>query len=223
MVFNLLFSVMKNLKLNTFVFSFAAILLVGCEKKPTACIDFDEYVEAGTQWEFESCSEDFEFLTWDFGDGNYGYVGNEGQATALRTFTNEGKYLLTLTAYANGAFRSDETTKLINVSYRYVDKFEVLGTSNYPRFVMAVGDSTVSAFNAQGTFTENDPFIYQPIQELRLLPAFTNFKLFGQDQLQNLIPLASENINLSTNKSNPIVIDGNGGFEYRVYWKYKDF
>lgn len=221
--FNLPFSVMKNLKVNTLLFTLMTLLLVGCEKKPTACIDFDEYVEAGTQWEFESCSEDFEFLTWDFGDGNYGYVGNEDQSTALRTFTNEGKYLLTLTAYANGAFRSDETSKLINVSYRYVDKFEVVGTSNYNRFIMNVADSTINAANAQGTFTETNPFFFQPIQELRLLPEFTNFRLFGQDQLQNLIPLASENVNLATNKTNPIIVEGSAGFVYKIYWKYKDF
>jgi hypothetical protein len=214
---------MKNLILNTLLLSSFALLLFSCEKKPTACIDFDKYVEAGTQWEFESCSEDFEFLTWEFGDGNYGYVGNEEQTTALRTYPEEGLYLLTLTAYADGAFRSDEVTQLMNISYRYVDKIEIVGSSNYVRFVISVGDSIVSAPNAQGSFTAADPFVYEPIQDIRMKPEFVNFRLFGQDQLQNLIPIASENVNLANDKTYPLIIEGNSGFEFKIYWKYKNF
>lgn len=208
---------MKNV---FFIFPLLVLLgLAACEKKPTACIDFGEYLEAGDDISIASCSENYEFLTWEFND-NRGYIDD----VVIRQFEEEGSYQLKLTAYSDGAYRSDEVTHSFRASFRYIDRFEITGESDYTAFRVEFRDQAWSLGNATGVFTEDSPFVINVLPEdtIRILPRSNNLDFFGRRAFSN-IPLGESNLNYHTFKDNPVVVRSeDGSFEMKMYWKYLD-
>lgn len=192
------------------------ILVLGsCQKKPTACVNIDDAVEAGALINITSCSEDYEFLTWKFDDG-VAVVGDEVQ----RTFTDESAHTLTLTAYAKNGYRSDETIVDFRSSYRYVDYIEVIGDSPFTRFEVKCF-STIKATEAEGSFTNQSPYVYQvyPEQEIRILPEITKVDFEGVKAGGGRTFIGSQTYNFDSVKDNPIVLVGDS-YELRIFWTF---
>lgn len=194
-----------------------ALLFSGCAKKPTACLVPPEVVETGNTAQLVSCSENYEFLTWDFGDNSTGFVGD----LAPHTYQDEGKYTITLTAYAKGGYRSDQVTAEINASYKYLDRFEVVGVSDYGRFVIEMGENEWSRAGASGTFTDEAPFVVQvwPDMEVKLSDQTFLTELIGFKS-GNPTSLAMRSVGFKSNDNNPSLIEG-PDFTLKLFWTYK--
>lgn len=197
----------------------AFLTLSSCEKKPEACIDFGEYLEAGDNLILESCSKNYEFLTWEFND-NRGYIGDFFE----RQFELEGNYQVKLTAYSDGAYRNDELTHAFRASYRYIDRFEIIGESEYSAFIVDFKDERWSLGNAAGTFTQDEPFVINVMPEdtVRIMPTSVNLDFFGRRAFSN-IPLGESSFNYHIFKDNPVIVRSEDGqLELRMYWKFLD-
>jgi hypothetical protein len=198
----------------------ASMLLSSCEKKPTACLDLPETLEAGTLLTLTSCSEDYEFLTWEFSDG----IGVEG-VQAQRTFEDEGSITIRLTAYADGAYKSDQVEEEYATSFRYLDRFEIIGNSPYDSLEIEFGNNVpvFKVYDADGSFTADDPLIrsFTPYTyTIKAEPTFIN--LFGRNFLGARVPLASDKFNFNVVKDNPTIIGSEeDNFYMKLYWVYR--
>lgn len=195
-----------------------SLLAAGCVKQPKACFEPPEVIEAGTELTLESCSENYEFLTWDFGDQSTGFIGED----APHTYHLEGSYAVTLTAYGDGGYRSDEVTQIVKASYRYIDRFEVVGTSSFNRFIIEALGSEWNKGGASGTFTDDAPYTLQiwPEEEVEMGRARgTEITLIG---LTGNVPttLATGKFNFTSFKENPAVVTG-PDFTLKMYWTYR--
>lgn len=206
-----------NLKLfilfSTFGFVFSA-----CVQKPKACLNLDDTYETGREYRLESCSENFDFLTWDFGDNSGGFIGE----IAPHTFYEQGTYYLKLMAYSDGAYRSDEVVQAVKSSRRYLSHFEVIGESNYSRFRLNFDNIQIEGSNANGNFTESLPYSHQiwpgqsvPIPLSKVKLGFMGIK---NGSASTIVP--SNIFNFETNVDNPIVLE-NEDFTVNVYWSYQ--
>lgn len=196
-----------------------------CEPKPKACLDWEDptleletaTLEAGSTLTLESCSEDFDFLTWEFSDDR-GYVSE----TVERQFEKEGDYTVTLTAYSNGAYRSDVLTIPFRTSFRYIDRFEIVGTSDFKSFVAGYQLNDWSAGGAEGTFTEDAPFIIPVWPESKTVLENTRNSLSLKGRKNgNTISLGSKQFNFTEFKDNPATFEA-AGFTVKMYWRYRD-
>ena len=197
----------------------ALVVFSSCEKKPEACIDFGDYLEAGDNLMLESCSKNYEFLTWEFNDDR-GYIGDNFE----RQFELEGNYELKLTAFSDGAFKSDELIHPFRASFRYVDRFEIIGESEYTALIVSFKGVTYSLGNAEGTFSESAPFVtnVMPEDTVRIQPTSLALDFFGRRAFSN-IPLGESNLNYHIFKENPVVVKSEDGkMELRMYWKFLD-
>lgn len=197
------------------------ILLVasGCTRKPDACLDLNAFYEVGREYRLETCSENYDFITWDFGDRSSGFIGDE----APKTFQETGNFYVQITAYSDGAYRSDDAVQLISVSKRYLDRYEIIGESTFELFRMEFGDEGFVEQDAIGTFTEEEPFIAPiwPDREVEIPFDKEQIKLFGVNNSSFTTVVPQTSINFRNNTENPIVIDGGFGLEFRLYWRYK--
>jgi len=200
------------------IFSIFALTIISCEKKPKACIAVEDTVEAGSEIELNHCSENYEFVTWLFGDSTYGYIGDSPK----HIYRSEGKYLLEMEAFSKGAFRSESTSKLISASYRYVDYVEITGNSNFPKFIVRMSGLYFPCPDAIGNFTEENPYFGQYFGNATLIPVSQNISLNGFTASEEEVLLLEKRFNLDFVKDNPIFIEDNG-YSLKIYWKYKSF
>ncbi len=198
--------------------SIVLIAFSSCQKQPTACVNIEDAVEAGSFIKITSCSEDYEFLTWRFDDDLSAQVGDEVQ----RTFVTEDNHSVTLTAYAKNGYRSDEITVDFKSSYRYVDYVEIVGDSPYSKFIVKCF-SSFNATQAEGSFSNSTPYIFQvyPQNEVRILPEISKVELTGVRSIGSQSFLGSQSFNFETYKENPITLITDG-FEMRLHWRFKD-
>jgi hypothetical protein len=193
-------------------------ILTSCEKQPEACIEFDEFVDPDIEVEYLSCSKIYEFETWEFGDEKPGFLGKEN----LHTYDNEGKYEITLTSYAKGAYKSDELKYWINVSKRYIDSVVITGQSTYDTLVIT--RLTPKTFpNARGTFTDSAPLTYILSQSIGMRAQNTWFRLEGLNGPNEPDLIVDKITNLRFNVANPIILNGINGITMKVHWHYRTF
>lgn len=200
------------------ILSIIALTIISCEKKPKACIAVEDTVEAGSEIELNHCSQNYEFVTWLFGDSTYGYIGESPE----HNYRKEGKYLLEIEAFSKGAFKSEATSKLITASYRYLDYVEITGSSNFPSFIVQLSGIYFLCPDATGVFTEDAPYYGQYFGNGTLRPISQTIILKGFTASEQEVKLLEDQFNLDFVKDNPIIID-DGTYSLKIYWKYKSF
>ena len=213
----------NNLQLHLAVV--ALIILVSACKKPTACIEVPPRLAPKAAFEFVSCSENFEFQTWEFGDESYGQIGDSLE----RQFDNEGRYTIQLTAYAKGGYTSDATSKDLIVSHRYIKKIEIIGDLNfdYVRFYRTGSVFyTLLQVDARGTFTEANPWTYTPTDRFtsQLLDE-TNIAFAGEINGVEVETFFRSDYKLDKygdTDVSPLVLENNG-YTVKIYWEFKTF
>jgi len=90
----------------------AVVILLGCQKKPTACFNASSTnIIKGQSVSFTNCSTDGHTYKWDFDDGTY---SNE-QSPPAHSYYTTGKYDVTLTVYSKGEKKSEVATVTITV------------------------------------------------------------------------------------------------------------
>jgi len=195
----------------------AAMAGQACERKPDACLDVPHQLEAGKQITLQSCSKHYDFLTWDFGDGSSGFIGD----TPEHNFDEEGDFEITLTAYSNGAYKSEEVKQSIHASYRYLYSFEVIGTSDFGSFEFDLGNGKWKRGSATGTFTEDHPYeaVIWPEDTFRILPEPMSVELYGIRNGSSTA-LLKENVNFKLANENPVVIES-ALYTLKIYWTFK--
>lgn len=203
-----------------FVFLFVVpLLLSACEPKPKACLNWDDTLEAGTTLTLSSCSEDFDFLTWEFSDDR-GYVNNSVE----RIFEEESDMSVRLTAYSDGAYRSDVVTFPYKTSFRYIDRMEVVGESNFSKLELRMEGGAWSGSDAKGIFTESAPYtVYVwPTEKVIIESKQTGgFSVYGFKNGSEVF-LGKASFNFETYKENPMTLETNTGLSVEVYWTFRD-
>ncbi|GAB4377811.1 MAG: hypothetical protein Kow0075_06930 [Salibacteraceae bacterium] len=191
----------------------AGLLLQSCLKKPEACAELDTYYEQNREIAFESCSKDYDFLTWDFGDGSHGFIGDSPK----HTFRDTGSYIIRLTAYGKGGYRSDVYEGRIKVRPRVVDRYEIVGNLDYNKIEIEFLE-TIAFSGVQGTYTDESPLIAGVWPEDTLVMPLENvtLRLSGPASAGSPTLLrASQNLEYHT--ENPIEFS-NTQYVVRVYW-----
>ena len=197
------------------------LILVGaCNQNPKACLELDEYYEVGREYKLSSCSENFEFITWDFGTNKNGFVGD----SVPHTFQDVGNRNVTIEAFSRGAFNSDVTTQQVRVSRRKIDYIEIIGVSDYTRFRLEFeSDDILFAENTVGTFTDDNPFFGQVWGNkdwiLEMEPIVISLEGRKNSNTNVLINYTSKNYRYVLD--NPSLYEGSG-IEMKVYWKFDD-
>ncbi|GAB5539847.1 MAG: hypothetical protein Salg2KO_19500 [Salibacteraceae bacterium] len=191
--------------------------LIGCRQNPKACVEMEEIYEVNRGYTLTSCSEGYEFITWEFGDGG-GFLGED----APKTYRSVGDYTVTVTAYADGGYIFDEATANIRAANRIWDRFIITGNSVYDEFRIVFDEFSAVYPNATGNFTREEPYEGEFEEQMRavlpLEPA--QFSLIGLRDGRTPIRLIDfESINYENNLDNPVVFKGKG-FELTVYWVY---
>ncbi len=209
----------KNSLNKVWIAVLTVLVLSSCEKKPTACLELPETLEAGTLLTLSSCSEDYEFLTWEFSDG----IGIEGEI-AQRRFEDEGSVVIRLTAYSDGAYKSDQVEQAYKISFRYIDRFEIIG--NIPYDSLQIDFGNVLSFpvpDANGRFTEEEPLVRSLSPYTWVIEAErTSITLYGINFLGTRIPLVSDKFNFNVVKDNPTVIGTEeDDFMVKLFWSYR--
>ena len=200
------------------------VLLVACEPKPEACLEMDEIVEAGTTLHLESCSDNYDFLTWEFSDER-GYVSEQGEGIE-RQLEDQAELSVLLTAYSDGGYRSDAVYHVFKTSFRYIDRFEIIGLSEFDAFIVEVKndeDGSWSGGGATGEFTESNPFVMNlwPSKVYRLPNEQKTIQLFGRRNGSRIL-LGEQQFNFATFKENPTVFNTNGGYTVELHWRFRD-
>jgi hypothetical protein len=197
--------------------SILCLTLSSCFQRPKACLNLDDTYETGREYRLSSCSENFDFLTWDFGDQSYGFIGE----TAPHTFYEQGEYYLKLTAYADGGYRSDEIVQKVKASKRYLSHFEVVGESNFSKFRLAFGSNQIPGPSANGSFTEALPYSKQiwPEQAIAIPLEKVKVTFFGERNGSSTTLVSPDIINFENNTENPFILEGEN-FLVKVYWTY---
>lgn len=191
--------------------------VASCRPKPEACLALDEVYEVNRTYNLASCSEQYEFITWEFGENTNGFIGD----TVPHAFRDIGQHSVAVTAYARGGYRSDKVQQIVRASRRYIDRFEVVGTSDYNRFIFTFGTTEVSAGDASGEFTEAQPFVGSvwPDDTLVIPMERVQFYLDGKSGSSTTRVIQQKEINFTRNLDNPVVVQ-EGDFELRVYWTF---
>lgn len=198
------------------------MLFSSCEKQPTACLNLDETLEAGTFLNLSSCSKDYEFLTWEFSDG----IGTEGEV-AQRTFEKEGEVTIRVTAYSDGAYKSDFAEQTCKLSYRYIDRLEISGNFSYDSIIVILGniDGYWTFRETDTTYSEDAPLIKQwyPTYLSQLESKTSSLTLTGYRGSSSEIKVASKKFDFRTYKENPIIVESdNGQVKMSMYWTFKE-
>jgi hypothetical protein len=202
------------------ILPFIVVLLWGCERKPTACLDLPETLEAGTFLSLNSCSEDYEFLTWEFSDG----IGIEGEI-AQRNFEEEGNITIRLTAYANGAYKSDQVEESYFTSFRYIDRFEVIGNVPFDSLRVNFGNLySFTALETSGSYSESNPLTINADElAYRIIAEPTSVSMFGLIDIVER-PLISDKFNFDFVKDNPTIVgDSTDRYQLKIFWEYRSF
>lgn len=188
--------------------------LVACQKKPTACIDMEPVIPAGEPVEFISCSEDYEFLTWEFGDG----TGNEAESPE-HNYNTEGSWEVILTAYADGAFRSDEVSETIHTSFKYIDRMEITGQVFDDRLEFFVNEDEVIVDVEPGTYTQENPLVVE-IYSLSRINVTNRSVTVGIRTPNSSFEIASRIVNFSRlTREYAEILSSN--LDLRVYWRLR--
>ena len=194
-----------------------ALSTSSCNQNPKACIQLEEVYELDRTYYLESCSENYEFITWDFGYKTGGYIGD----VAPHTFSRLGDFTISVDAYSNGAYFSDRATQEIKVAHRYIEKIEIVGTSNYTDFLFVYGADSIYFEDAKGVFTEASPFVGQILQNdtLEIPYDSEDHTLVGYKTFNPTMLIRKSSINFRKNTDNPVLLSG-AGFDMYIYWVY---
>ena len=108
-----------------------ALVAISCKKQPTAAFAINEHYPApGEEIEFYNSSTDAKSYSWDFGDGNWTNLTDP-----THTFTEEGTYYVTLTAYSRKEKLSDQMTLPVLVQIpptaQEITEEKLIGKWNY--------------------------------------------------------------------------------------------
>lgn len=197
------------------------LIFASCARKPAVCYNGPTVFETGREYELTSCSEHYEFITWNFGDGTYGAVDD----APTRAFFQPGDYVMEITAYAKGAYKSDAMSVDYRVSDRYIDRFEVVGQSSFKRFEFGFGNKRWIAGSASGTFTEDSPYSYTlwPDSAIVIPLERTAVRLGGSNQSSGagFTTLINESPNFKGRPENPIILEGSG-YTLKLFWTYEE-
>ncbi len=202
----------------TFLFIIGLIGLCSCKQNPKACLELEDGYEVGREYKLTSCSKNYEFLTWDFGDRSGGFIGDE----APHIFQNKGTFYVTVTAYSDGAYNSDQASVSVKAASRYVDHIDITGESDFTKFRFEFGNNKVTFSDAVGTFTDTDPFRGNVLDSVNIkIPLDqVQISLFGQRN-SSATPLVNKYaINFRNNVENPVELEGQG-FNMKLYWSYQ--
>jgi hypothetical protein len=192
-------------------------LLSGCLTKPKACLELEDVYEVGRQYTLTSCSENFEFLTWDFQDQS-GFIGDE----AVHTFANSGERTITLTAYGKGGYRSDAATHKMKSARRFVHYIEIISEVDYSKYSFKFDLTGINFLNSTGTSPEDEPFVGNVFDQVQIrIPISPATIVVKGTQSGSEYLLIDERINFETNDDNPLVLDNGQNFITKVYWKYE--
>lgn len=197
-----------------------ALVFSSCNQNPKACLELDEAYEVGREYQLSSCSDNYEFITWDFGTDKNGFVGD----SVPHTFQDVGNRNVTIEAFSRGAYNSDAAIQQVRVTRRKIDYLEIVGGSDYTSFkVEYESDDLTFTENTVGTFTDDNPFVGQvwgnkdwvlPMDAIAMT-------LSGRKNLNitTLINRTSKNYRFVID--NPSLYEGSG-FVMKVYWKFDD-
>lgn len=201
--------------------SVTAFSLAACTK-PNACLKGNVTLEVNKEHVFNSCSKDYEFLAWEYGDGSTVFIGDTGR----HIYTERGEYRLTLTAYGEGAYQSDQTYFEVTATRRLLDHITFFPAENDDKFTYWFefkgsspgSDSTsfklaeISDLNQyEYTLSASDTAVLRPEPALIVLKSVRN----GVSKT-----LISQNINFNFNNSNTVVLDSSSN-ELTFTWKYE--
>jgi len=203
--------------MNKVYFFLVIALLASCARKPKACIEDSQIVETNQLTILTSCSEDAEFLTWEFSDNV-----KSTEDRVQRLFSEEKDYQVTVTAYAKGGYRSSEAVGIIESKKRYVSEIKFIGYTSYTSLTMDCFDK-IELVGTQGSFTEEAPYIsyVYPDQEVVIEPSIEPISVYGTKADETQDQLILQSYNFETHKDNPIVMD-NGRYQFEISWRYKD-
>lgn len=105
------------------VIVFACLLvltLFSCTKEPRACFEYKTKGFVTDTHSFESCSDDYAFQFWTFGDG-YGHSGS----SVSHKYDSTGTYELQLKAYSKDGEKVSTQTQALTITYMVIDSVKV--------------------------------------------------------------------------------------------------
>lgn len=208
----------------TLIIAIISLSLVSCKQNPKACLDLDEAYEVGREYRLNTCSENYEFIAWDFGLDESGFIGD----SIPHTFQNIGERTVRIEAFSRGAYNSDEAVQQVRVSRRKVDYVEIIGSSDYTRFKVEFKSGLIDDFinfeqNTVGTFTEDSPFVGQIWGNkdwvLKMEPIVMSLE--GRKNSNNTILVNQDSKNFRYLYDNPAIYEGNG-IIMKMYWRFDD-
>lgn len=191
-------------------------LVVGCIRKPKACIIEQAQVETKREFTLKSCSEKYEFLTWSLSGASTGKAGD----SITHQFSNEGNFKVRLSAYGRGGFQSDAIETEIRSSYRYIDRIEIFGVVDYNVLQFKFGNYKKNKGESLGTFVESDPFTIEILEDTNLIINQVSVAIELNGIANNInYSLLQRDINFEFNVENPTVLSDTN-ITMKVYWKY---
>ncbi len=198
----------------------SAILFASCNQNPKACLELEDNYEVGREYQLGSCSDNHEFITWDFGADKNGFIGD----SVPHIFQDVGNRNVTIEAFSRGAYNSDVATQQVLVTRRKIDFIEIVGVSDYTRFTMEYesGDIIFSE-NTVGTFTDESPFVGQiwgdrdwvlPMDPIAI-------SLEGRKNSNTTVLINKVSKNYRYVLDNPSVYEGSD-IVMKLYWRFED-
>tara|TARA_B110000046_G_scaffold19759_2_gene18700 strand:- start:239 stop:862 length:624 start_codon:yes stop_codon:yes gene_type:complete len=198
----------------------SAILFASCNQNPKACLELEDNYEVGREYQLRSCSDNHEFITWDFGADKNGFIGD----SVPHIFQDVGNRNVTIEAFSRGAYNSDVATQQVLVTRRKIDFIEIVGVSDYTRFTMEYesGDIIFSE-NTVGTFTDESPFVGQiwgdrdwvlPMDPIAI-------SLEGRKNSNTTVLINKVSKNYRYVLDNPSVYEGSD-IVMKLYWRFED-
>ena len=110
-----------------------SISLISCYKHPEACFQTDtiQYT-VNENIQFFNCSENYDEVIWDFGDGT-----KSTEITPSKAYNSGGIYLVELTAYTDNGKEQDSYISSIVIGERYIENIQI----NNLRFTDSLGNN----------------------------------------------------------------------------------
>lgn len=143
---------MKTIKF--LVLTTIVVALTSC-KKPEACMNVPDWVEAGQSFTAENCTVNAKEYTWDMGDGTI-----HNQKDPSHTYNYFGNFTVTLTASTGN--RAESVSKVIQVvgaAHKFQGNFnasencEFIGSDDYVMSITKINESKIQISNFLGGAT----------------------------------------------------------------------
>ena len=191
-----------------------AVIVMGCSKeKPEACFDIIEKGFVVRYHDYNSCSQNAEYVFWEFGDGK----GMDGSKVSYK-YNSPGTYNVKLSAYSEDGFEKDVMTQAVEMTYKVVDSIKVSGLKfNNPQDLIARIGST-NAKEVHSVTTNEFPIVYTFPGGLELKNSIERIAIFDPNEA---IPLINMESRMHSNYSNPFILSGKN-YNIEMYWHFKD-